>query len=84
MSTPQAQIKVTLPLRAKEFLESKAQQFGLPVAGFVRHLIIQEIRDMDYPVFQMSERTEKLAKEAMENRDKAIKVTNLDEFFKNL
>jgi len=84
MVTAQTQIKITLPLRAKEFLESRAQQFGLPVAGFVRHLIIQEIRDMDYPVFQASESTEKAYREAMKNRDKAIKVTNLDEFFKNL
>lgn len=84
MSTQQAQIKINLPLPLKEFLESKAQKLGMPIAGYVRHLIVQEVKDMDYPVFQASESTEKAYREAMKNRDKAIKVTNLDEFFKNL
>lgn len=84
MSTPQAQIKITLPLPLKEFLESKAKKFGMPIAGYVRHLIVQEVKDMDYPVFQASEKTEEVYREAMKNRHKAIEVKNLDEFFKNL
>lgn len=79
MSTPQAQIKITLPLPLKEFLESKAQKFGMPVAGYVRHLIVQEVKDMDYPVFEMSKRTEQRAKEAMEHIDEAV---DADDFFR--
>lgn len=84
MTTPQAQIKINLPLPLKEFLESKAGKFGMPIAGYVKHLIVKDVADMDYPVFQASERTEKIYQQAMKDRDKAIKVDNLDEFFKNL
>jgi len=38
MNTPQAQIKVNIPLTMKEFLESKAYKFGMPIAGYIKHL----------------------------------------------
>lgn len=81
MQTQQAQIKINLSLKLKGFLESRAQQFGLPVASFVKHLIIQEVKDMEYPVFQASERTEKAVKKAMEEIDKAV---DADTFFSKL
>ena len=47
MNTTQAQIKVNIPLMMKDFLESKASKFGMPVAGYIKHLILKDIEDMD-------------------------------------
>lgn len=84
MITQQAQIKLNLPLALKDFLESKASKFGMPLAVYVKHLILKEVEDMEYPVFEASERTIKKAKEALKNKDKAIAVRDIHEFFKNL
>lgn len=84
MITQQAQIKLNLPLALKDFLESKANKFGMPLAVYVKHLILKEVEDMEYPVFEASERTIKKAKEALKNKDKSIVVKDVHEFFKNL
>lgn len=84
MNTTQAQIKVNLPLTMKDFLESKASKFGMPVAGYIKHLILKDIEDMDYPVYEASDSTIKAYKKALKNKDKAIEVTDIDQFFKNL
>lgn len=84
MITQQSQIKINLPVPLKEFLESKAQKFGMPLAGYVKHLILKDVEDLDYPVFEASDRTIQKAKEALKNKDKAIIVENVDEFFQNL
>ena len=39
MITHQAQIKLNLPLALKDFLDSKAQRFGMPLAAYIKHLI---------------------------------------------
>ncbi len=78
MNTPQAQIKVNLPLTMKEYLESKASKFGLPLAGYIKHLILKDIEDMDYPTYTASDATEKSYKKAIEEYEsgKTIKVGN--------
>ena len=84
MITQQAQIKLNLPLALKEYLESKASRFGMPLAGYIKHLILKDVESMDYPVFEASDRTIKKAKEAIKNRDKSILVEDVDKFFNNL
>lgn len=87
MITQQTQIKLNLPLALKEFLESKAQRFGMPIAAYVRHLIIKDVEDMEYPIFEASDSTIKAYKKAMKEKDKAITFNNveeLDKYLKNL
>ena len=84
MITQQTQIKVNLPLALKEFLESKANRFGMPLAGYIKHLMLKDVENMDYPVFEASERTIRKAKEALKNKNKAILVKDINRFFKNL
>ncbi len=84
MITQQAQIKLNLPLALKDFLESKANRFGMPLAGYIKHLMLKDVEDMEYPTFEASDRTIKAYKKALQNKDKAIEVTDIDEFFKNL
>lgn len=84
MITQQVQIKLNLPLALKEFLESKAQKFDMPVAGYVKHLILNDVSDMDFPIFQMSTDSEEKAKKALAEKKSAVKVTHVSEYFKNL
>ena len=87
MVTQQAQIKINLPLALKDFLESKASKFGLPLASYVRHLIVRDVENMEYPEFEASDATIKAYKRALKNKDKAITFNNieeLDKYLKNL
>lgn len=84
MITQQAQIKLNLPLVLKDYLESKARKFDMPLAGYIKHLILNDVSDLDFPTFKMSDRSEKKLKKALKERSKAVKVTNVSEFFKNL
>ena len=82
---PQAQIKVNLSVSLKEYLESKAQKFGMPLSGYIKHLILKDVEDMEYPVFELSESSEKAYKDALKNRKKAIKVDgDIKTFLDNL
>lgn len=84
MITQQAQIKLNLPLVLKDYLESKARKFDMPLAGYIKHLILNDVSDLDYPTFQISDRSERKLKKALKERNTAIKVANVSEFFKNL
>lgn len=86
MNTTQIQLKVSLSQQLSDLLRSKAFRFGVPVTQFVKHIIMKEVEDEDYPVFQMSERTEQKIKEAMEDYStgKSVKIDDISEFFKNL
>lgn len=84
MITKNSQIKVNLPLALKEFLESKANKYDMPIAGYVRHLILKDVADMDYPTFKISKESEQKAKKALKQKNKAVKVKNVPEYFKNL
>ncbi|MDP3973970.1 MAG: hypothetical protein Q8P92_04005 [Candidatus Daviesbacteria bacterium] len=87
MITQQAQIKLNLPLALKDYLESKADKFGMPLAGYIKHLMLKDVEDMDYPTFELSDKSERALKKALKEKDKAITITSkeeLDKFFKNL
>jgi predicted DNA-binding protein len=85
MST-QVQIKVTIPQELKEFLDTKAMRLGLPVASYVRHIIIRDVEDIEYPIYQASKATERAYKQAFKEykAGKTVKVKNLNKFFDEL
>ena len=84
MLTQQTQIKINLPLSLKEYLESKAQKFGLPMASYVRHLILNDVKEMVFPEYKMSDRTEKKVQKAMKEKNRSIVVADIDQTFRNL
>lgn len=86
MITQQSQIKVNLPISLKEYLESKAQKFGMPIAGYIKHLILKDVENMEYPIFEASEKSEKAYKEALkaEKEGKLIRVDDIKKFFDEL
>lgn len=86
MNTTQIQLKVSLSQQLNDLLQFKAARLGVPVTQFVKHIIMKEVENENYPTFQMSERTEQKVKEAMQDyaAGKAIKVNDISDFFKNL
>ena len=51
MSNIQAtQVKVTLPDELYLHLKSKAEKFGLNLASYIRHLVINDVKDIDIPI----------------------------------
>ncbi len=84
MITQQTQIKLNIPVALKDYIESKANKYGMPVAGYVKHLILKDVEDMDYPTFEASDKTVEAYKKALKKKDKAVKITDLDIFFKDL
>lgn len=83
MNTSQTQIKVNIPVSMHDYLASKASKFGMPVAGYIKHLILKDIEDMDYPIYRASEETEKAYKKAIKENEsgETIKVKDIDTFF---
>lgn len=86
MITQQVQVKLTLPLELMDYLESKARKFGLPVAAYVRHLVIKDVENMDYPEYQMSDRSLARLNQALTDRKagKAIRVDDISKFLGSL
>lgn len=84
MLTQQSQIKINLPLVLKEFLESRANRFDMPIASYVRHLILKDVSEIDFPSFKISNSSEEKAKKALSEKNKSITVTNVEDYFKKL
>ena len=86
MNTEQSQVKLNLPKVLKEFAESRAGRFGLPLAAYIKHLILKDVEDMKYPVFNASTKTLKAYNAALKDQSegKLIKVGNVNKFFDEL
>lgn len=85
MNTPtQVQLKISLSQQLNELLQAKAAKIGVPLTQFVKHLLIKEVEEEEYPTYQASEWLEKRTAKALKERHKAVRVDNVHEFFKNL
>lgn len=80
MNTP-IQLKINLTTQLQELLALKAGKFGVPLTQYVKHVLMNDVQDLEYPVFKASEETEKAAKEALQKLNKAV---NAKTFFKQL
>jgi predicted DNA binding CopG/RHH family protein len=86
MASDVTQIKVTIPNPLLDYLASKAGKFGLTLSAYVKHLIVNDVKDMDYPTYQMSEKTEKVMEQALKDykAGKAKEITDIDKFLNSL
>lgn len=84
MQLQTTQIRVTLPIKLQGYLRAKADKFGLSMAAYVKNLIIDDVKNIGYPVMKASTKTEDSYKKAMKERDQAIEVNNVDDYFDNL
>ncbi len=80
----QIQIRISISQQLGDLLKSKAERLGVPITQLVKHLIIDEVKNEEYPIFKASEAIERTAKEAMKHIDQAVDVENVNEFFDNL
>jgi len=76
------QIKVTIPEELYFFLKSKADRLGLNTSSYLKHLIIDDVKDLDIPTFKMSEKTEKKGIKALEDykAGKTKEIKDIDAF----
>jgi hypothetical protein len=81
-----AQVKITLPNELYFYVKSKAQKFGLPMASYVKNLIINDVKDVDIPIFKMSKHREKIVLKALADnkKGKTRAVKDLDSYFDSL
>lgn len=79
--TSQIQLKISLSGQLNDLLESKAFRLGVPVTQFVKHLILKEIENEEFPTFIASESLERNTKKALEEYHKAVDASN---FFQTL
>ncbi|HEX6977455.1 MAG TPA: hypothetical protein VF185_03865 [Patescibacteria group bacterium] len=86
MTIRQVQIKINLSSTLKDFLESKAQKYDISIASYVKHLILKDVSEMEYPTFEASERTLKAYEKARQEKKegKFIRVTDVKKFFDEL
>ncbi len=66
MQTQTTQIRVTLPVQLQGYLQTKANKYGLSLSAYIRNLVINDVQDVDYPVFEMSSQSTNDLKEAVE------------------
>lgn len=71
MNSP-IQLKINLSEELQDLLESKASKFGVPLTQYVKHVLMKDVENEEYPVFKASEETEKAAKKALDKLDKAV------------
>ncbi|HZJ18566.1 MAG TPA: hypothetical protein VFD45_03040 [Patescibacteria group bacterium] len=84
INSGQIQIRISISQQLGDLLKSKAERLGVPITQLVKHLIIDEVKNEEYPIFKASDATEKAAKEAMNHLDEAVDINNVNEFFNNL
>lgn len=86
MDAQTTQLKVTLPLRLYDFLESRAHRFGFTMSAYIKHLILDDVKDQDVPTYPMSPSTEMTGLNALEEhrRGNTKKLGNVNTFLCNI
>ncbi len=86
MQTQTVQLRVTLPTQLQGYLQAKASRLGLNMSAYVKNLIINDIRGVDFPVYEMSEKSlADLAEAKEEERTANLARTNdIRSFLKNI
>lgn len=86
MQTQTTQVRVTLPVQLQGFLQAKASRYGLSLSSYIRNLIIDDVQDVAYPVFEMSDQSLQALKEAKEAEisGKLVQTNNIDKLLNDL
>jgi hypothetical protein len=86
MEKKQSQIKINLPLRLKKKFEARAEEYDMTLAGYVRHLMVNDINSQKPRELKFSADTIKAIKLAKkeEREGKLEEIKNVDEFFDKL
>ncbi len=81
-----AQVKITLPEQLYFYLKSKADRLGLTMSSYIKNLIIDDVKGLDVPTFEMSEKREKISLKALRDfkKGKTTRIDSIDDYLKNL
>lgn len=83
MNSP-IQLKINLSLELQGLLQTKAGKFGVPLTQYAKHVLMNDVEEIEYPTFKMSEKTEKEIEEAMAHLDEAVDVPDVTAYFQKL
>lgn len=85
-SSTSVQVKVTLPAQLQQFVQRKADIYGLTLSTYIKHLVIDDVRDASIQVFPMGEKTERVALQALKDhkQGKTHEIEDVDEFLNSL
>lgn len=80
------QVKVTLPTPLFSYLREQAERLGLTLSGYIKNLIVDEVKNQSFPTFKMSRDTEKVAQAALEDYrlGKTKKLNNIENLMSDL
>jgi len=80
------QIRVTLPVRLQGYLQTKSSKYGLSLSAYIKNLIINDVQDVEYPVYEMSDQAISDYKEAKkaENTDDLVQTDDVGSFLSDL
>lgn len=80
------QVKVTLPTPLFGYLREQADRFGLTLSGYVKNLIVDDVKNQPFPTFRMSRETERVAQKALTDYHlgKTKKLDNIEELMLDL
>jgi hypothetical protein len=82
-TTVSTQIKLTLPFQLKSSVRAKADNLGLTIAAYIKHLVIADVKKPD---LQMSDWAYKALHEAIKNEKegKLIPIDDIDKYLDQL
>lgn len=85
-TTAARQIKVTLPTPLFGYLREQTERLGLTLSGYIRNLVVDDVKSQSFPTFKMSRNTEKVAEIALNNYRlrKTKQLDNIEELMSNL
>jgi len=77
-----SQLRITIPTQIQDLLYSKSDRYGLSMSAYVKNLIINDVKDMHIPEFDMSVKTEKIATQALKDHKegKTHEIENVEDF----
>lgn len=86
MQNQTVQLRVTLPAILQNHLQTKAGRLGLNMSSYVKNLIINDVRDVEYPVYQASKKMEQAYQAAKldEKKGKLVRADDLKKFLNDL
>lgn len=86
MNAQNTQIRVTLPVQLQGFLKTKADTYGLSMAAYIRNLILNDVQDVTYPVYEISAKAKSAFEDAKKqvDQDELLPIENIDQFLNDL
>ncbi len=84
MQTSQIQLKISLSEQLNKLLQARADELGVPVTQYVKHIIIKDVEEKVYPVYTVSQKTDEKAQKALKELGKSEEVEDVADYFKKL